>query len=192
MADPEYLDELDDLGVGLPPPADLPRRAEITGRVVKIEEGYPRAVPVGTGLAAGVLAGAGVARLLTVLLATVLRSDVGAGDGRGWSALRKGPEFRVTPVWLRDTAGLYVEVEVHGYLSGRALRRGDLVRVSAYRQRGRALPMRVRRIENLTIGRAITPRGPTVWTHLGPGLVIQAVFGLFVLASLVGCLWAGR
>jgi hypothetical protein len=159
---------------------------------VKIEEAYPRAVSVATGLLVGVLAGATVARLLTVLLAMVLRSQAGAGDGRGWSALRKGPEFRVTPVWIRDTDGLYVEVEVHGYLSGRALRRDDLVRVTAYRQGGRALPMRAHRIDNLTIGRTVTPRRPTVWTHLGPGLLIQAAIGLVAVASLVSCLWAGR
>jgi hypothetical protein len=188
MADPDYLD---DLGVGLPPPAGLPKQAEIAGEVVKIEDAYPREVPVGHGLVAVILAGASVIRLLTLLLAAVVRSQAAPGDGRGWRALRKGPEFRVTPIWIRDTDGLFVEVEIHGYMSGRALRRGDLVRVVARRQDARHLPMRAHRIDNLTIGRAITPRRPTVWTHLGPGLVIQATIGLAVVASLVICLWAG-
>jgi hypothetical protein len=186
VGDQEYLD---DLGVGLPPPADLPRQAVITGRIVKIEEAYPREVAVGTGLLAGVLVSATVARLLAVLLAVLVRTRAGAGDGRGWKALRKGPEFRVTPVWIRDTDGLFVEVEVHGYLSGRALRRRDRVRVTARRQDRRLLPMRAHRIENLTVGRVIVPRRPTVWTHLGPGLLIQAVLGLFVVGSLVACVW---
>ncbi|HEV7900073.1 MAG TPA: hypothetical protein VGP31_19745 [Planosporangium sp.] len=186
MSDQDYLD---DLGVGLPPPADLPRRAVITGEIVKIEEAYPRQVAVGVGVAAVILFGATVVRLLAALLAAVLRTPAGAGDGRGWKALRTGPEYRVTPVWIRDTDGLFVEVEIHGYLSGRALRRRDRVRVTARRQRRRHLPMRVHRVENLTIGRVIVPRRATTWTHLGPGLLIQALIGLVFAASLLACVW---
>jgi hypothetical protein len=189
MTDPDYLD---DLGVGLSSARHLPRRAEITGEVVKIEEAYPRQVAVGTVLAVGVLAGVAVTRVLTALLAMVLRAKAGVGDGRTLRTLRKGPEFRVTPIWIRDTDGLFVEVEVHGYLSGRALHRSDLVRITARRQGGRHLPMRAHRIDNLTIGRFVTPRRPTVWTHLGPVLVIQAMIGMVVLATAAGALWAGR
>lgn len=186
MGDPEYIEEL---GVGLPPPTDLPKEAVITGRVVKIEDAYPRELPVPKGLVAIVLAVVIVARAATALLALVIRAQAGAGDGRGWKALCKGPEFRVTPVWIRDTDGLFVEVEVHGYLSGRALRRRDRVQVRALRQDGRHLPMRAQRIDNLTIGRRIVPRRPTVWSHFGPSLLIQAVIGLVLVVSLVTCLW---
>jgi hypothetical protein len=186
MGDPEYLDEL---GVGLPPLKDLPKEAVITGRVVKIEDAYAREVSVGTGLAAVVVATATVARLVIALLAAVVRASPGAIDARGWKALRKGPEYRVTPVWIRDTDGLFVEVEVHGYLSGRSLRRRDRVQVLARRQDNKHLPMRAHRIENLTIGRRIVPRRPTVWTHFGPSLLIQSMLGLFLVLSLLTCLW---
>ncbi|MDT5036045.1 MAG: hypothetical protein QOE03_1230 [Micromonosporaceae bacterium] len=192
MADPDYVDDLDDLGVGLSPARGLPRRAEITGEVVKIEDAYPRRVAVGAALAVAVLAGVAVTRVLAALLAMVLGAKAGAGDGRGLWTLRKGPEFRVTPIWIRDTDGFFVEVEVHGYLSGRALRPNDLVRVAARRQDGRRLPMRAHRIDNLTIGRFVTPRRPTVWTHLWPGPVIQAVIGMAILAAVAGALWVGR
>jgi hypothetical protein len=188
MVDAEYLD---DLGVGLPPSTALPRQAVLTGQIVKVEEAYPREVPVGVGLVVGVLVGAAVTRLLVIALAVVVRGRAGPGDGRGWRALRKGPEFRVTPVWIRDTDELFVEVEIHGYLSGRALRRGDQVRVTAIRQDARNLPMRAHRIDNLTIGRVIAPRRPTVWTHLGPGLLIQATIGLVIIAALAISLWTG-
>jgi hypothetical protein len=188
MADLEHIDEL---GVGLPPAANLPKVAVITGQVMKIEEPYPREVPVGKGLVALMLVGATAFRLVVLLLAAILRTKAAPGDGRGWRALCKGPEFRVTPVWIRDTDGLFVEVEVQGYLSGRALRRRDLVQVDARRQDGRHLPMRAHRIDNLTAGRMIMPRRPTVWTHLGPGLMIQATLGLMLLGFLLVSGWIG-
>ncbi len=186
MEDQDYLE---DIGVGLPPAPNLPKEAVISGQVVKIEDGYARAVAVGKALVAVVLAGATVARLVILLLAAVLRTQSAGGDGRGWKALRKGPEFLVTPVWIRDTDGLLVEVEVQGYLSGRLLRRRDRVRVTARRQDGRHLPLRAHRIVNLTIGQVFVPRRPTLWTHLGFGLLLQAVFGLLVVATLVVAGW---
>jgi hypothetical protein len=186
MGEPEYIDNL---GVGLPPPTDLPKEAVITGRVVKIEDTYAREMSVGKGLVAVVLAAAVVARAVIALLALVVRAQPGATDTRGWKALCKGPEFRVTPVWIQDTDGLFVEVEVHGYLSGRALRRRDRVQVFARRQDGRHLPMRAHRIQNLTIGRRIVSRRPSMWTHLGPSMLIQAAFGAVVVATLASCLW---
>ncbi|MDT4987909.1 MAG: hypothetical protein QOI74_2003 [Micromonosporaceae bacterium] len=83
MADPDYVDDLDDLGVGLSPARGLPRRAEITGEVVKIEDAYPRRVVVGAAVAVAVLAGVAVTRVLAALLAMVLGAKAGAGDGRG-------------------------------------------------------------------------------------------------------------
>jgi tellurite resistance protein TehA-like permease len=64
--------------------------------------------------------------------------------------------------------------------------------VAVRRPAGRDLPMRAYRIDNLTIGRPVTPRRPTVWTHMGPGLVIQAMIGIVVLAIVAGSLWARR
>lgn len=186
MEDQEYLE---DIGVGLPPAPNLPKEAVISGQILKIEDGYAREVTVGRPLVTVILAGATVARLMILLLATVLRTQSAGGDGRGWRALRKGPEFLVTPVWIRDTDGLLVEVEVQGYLSGRMLRRKDRVRVTARRQGARHLPLRAHRIENLTIGQVFAPRRPTLWTHVGFGLLLQAAFGLLVVATLVVAGW---
>ena len=184
-------ENFDDLGVGVSVPPNLPKRAVITGQVVKIEDAYARELSVGRGLAAVVLSTATVARLLFVAIAAVLKASVGAGDGRGWRSLRKGPEFQVTPIWIRDTDGLFVEVEIHGYLSGRGLRRGDWVTVTARRQNSRHLPLRAERIDNLTIERWFTPSAPTVWTHLGGALLLQAIIGLVIVALLVPAMTAG-
>jgi hypothetical protein len=175
---------IEDLGVGLPPPTNLPREAVIYGRVVKIEDTYQRELPVPRGLVVVTLAAAVVTRLASALLALLLRTSAAIGDMRGWRALCKGPEYCVTPVWIKDTDGLFVEVEVHGYLSARALQCRDRVRVLARRQPGPYLPMQAHRIENLTVGRRIVSRRPTVWTHFGPGLLIQAVIGLVVAGWL--------
>ena len=80
-------------------------------------------------------------------------------------------------------------MEVHGYLSDRALRPRDRVQVQALRQDGRHLPMRAQRIDNLTIGRRIVPRRPTVWSHFGPSLLLQATIGLVLVVLLAISLW---
>jgi hypothetical protein len=133
---------IEDLGVGLPPPINLPREAVIHGRVGKVEDTYQRELPVPRGLVAVTLAAAVVTRLVSALLALLLRTSAAIGDTRGRRALCKGPEYRVTAVWIKDTDGLFVEVEVHGYLSARALRCRDRVRVLARRQPRRYLPMK--------------------------------------------------
>jgi hypothetical protein len=40
------------------------------------------------------------------------------------------------------------------------------------------------RVLNLTTMQPLTPRIPTLWSHLGPGLLIQAVLGLTVAAAV--------
>jgi len=37
---------------------------------------------------------------------------------------------------------------------------------------------------NLTTMQPLTPRIPTLWSHLGPGLLIQAALGLAVAAAV--------
>src|SRR5438105_2462496 len=90
------------------PPDDRPRRSVVTGVVVDVEDGYPREVPVALPLLLALLAIAGVARLALMLLATVTRSAGSRGGRRSFKQLRKGPEFLVTPVWIRDFTGTAV------------------------------------------------------------------------------------
>ena len=66
----------------------------------------------------------------------------------------------------------------------------DLVRARVRRQHDKTLPPRVERIANLTTGQVLTPHPPTFWSHLGPALVVQALLGALLLASLVTCVIA--
>jgi hypothetical protein len=163
------------------------------GWVVRIDEAYGRDVRVSPQLAAGVLGATAVTRSATRLLATLVRAPSGAGPARRWKDLRKGPEFQVTQVWLTDADGTIVPMEIHGHLSQGALVNRDRVRVAVRRQRDPYQPPRVLRIENLSTGRTLTPRGANVWSHLGPALILQSMVGLGLLALLlVGILGAHR
>jgi hypothetical protein len=46
------------------------------------------------------------------------------------------------------------------------------------------------RVVNLTTLQPLRPRIPTLWSHLGPGLLIQAALGLTV-AAVVTAAWVG-
>ncbi len=48
--------------------------------------------------------------------------------------------------------------------------------------------MKLVRLVNLTTMQPLAPRIPTLWSHLGPGLLIQAVLGLTV-AAVVAAAW---
>jgi hypothetical protein len=171
-----------------PEPATHPTAPVVNGTIVALEAGYPREVRVGQPVLIGILAAAGIASATWLLVVALLRQSEGArGARRGWKAIRKGPEYLVTPLLLRDTAGVLREVEIHGYVSRRALEPGDLVRARVRRQKDRTLPPRVERIANLTTGQVLTPHPPTFWSHLGPALVLQAVLGAVLLGLLVTC-----
>ncbi|TWJ22057.1 hypothetical protein JD76_02171 [Micromonospora endolithica] len=158
----------------------------VTGRIVRLLEGYPREVRIGQPVLVAVLVTAGVAGLLV----TVLRSVLSAGSGgarRRFKDLKKGPEYLVTPVRVRDTTGQLVEVELHGHLPQSALHPADHVQITVRRQRDDDLPPKIERIVNLTTGQLLTPRTATLWSHLGPPLLLQAVLGAILLAGVAAC-----
>ena len=153
----------------------------ITGRFAGFQASYTREVKVGQPLLVLVFLAAGIAQLLGALIRM-------RGARRGFRELRKGPEFLVTPMRLRDDLGQTYEVEMHGHLPQSALHRGDLVQVRTADQKDPGLPVKLIQVVNLTTMQPLTPRIPTMWSHLGPALLLQAVLG-FALAAVVIAVW---
>ncbi|HEY0696745.1 MAG TPA: hypothetical protein VGD43_02940 [Micromonospora sp.] len=160
----------------------------ITGRVVRLLDGYPREIKIAQPALVAVLTAAGVIRLIGLVVASILRAGTGSGSRRKFKELRKGPEFLVTPMHMRNGDGQLCELEIHGHLPQSALHPSDLIQVTVRAQKDADLAPRVERIVNLTTGQLLTPRTPTLWSHLGPPLVLQAFLGLVVVALVVG--WA--
>lgn len=157
----------------------------ITGHVVRLVDGYSRPIKVGQPVLIGVLAAAGVVRAMGAALASVRLAGSGSRAARRkWRELRTGPEFLVTPLHIRDTSGILCEMEIHGHVPQSALDPADHVQVTVRRQKDPELPPRVDRIVNLTTGQFLTPRTPTVWSHLGPALLFQAVLGVLALVAV--------
>jgi hypothetical protein len=154
----------------------------ITGRFAGFRTSYTRAVKIGQPALMAVFLAAGVVHLIGAILRM-------KGSRRSFKELKKGPEFLVTPVRVRDDLGQTYEVEMHGQLPQSALHRGDLVQLTTTPQRDATLPVRLVRLVNLTTMQPLTPRIPTMWSHLGPALLIQAVLGLIVVAALAA-FWA--
>lgn len=163
-----------------PEPVAHRRGPIITGRVVRLLDGYPRPLPIHQPILAAVLGTATVLRLLL----SALRAGTGAGPRRRWKELRKGPEFLVTPLRLRAADGVLCEVEIHGHLPQSALEPADLIQLTVRPQKDPELAPRVIRVVNLTTGQLLTPRPPTIWSHLGPALLLQASLGLLLIAML--------
>ena len=151
----------------------------ITGRFLGFRTSYTREVKIGQPLVMAVFVAATVARLIAALL-----RFGGGGARRKFKELKKGPEFLVTPVRLRDDLGQLYEVEMHGHLPVSAVRRGDLVQITTRAQPDRALPAKLLQMVNLTTMQPLTPRIPTMWSHLGPALLIQAGLGLLVAIAV--------
>ncbi|MFI7607726.1 hypothetical protein ACIBTV_21650 [Micromonospora sp. NPDC049366] len=164
-----------------------PSERIVTGRVVRLLDGYSREVSVGQPVLVAVLAAAGVAGLLMMLVRAVL-PGLSGGSRRRWKDLKKGPEYLVTPLRLRDKAGRLCEVELHGHLPQSALHPADHVQITVRPQRDPELPPRIERIVNLTTGQLLTPRTATLWSHLGPPLLLQATLGALLL--LVVAAWS--
>ncbi|MEH0981612.1 hypothetical protein [Micromonospora sp. CPCC 205556] len=160
-----------------------PTQRILTGRVVRLLEGYPREIKVGQPVLVAVLTAASVVGLLMLLVRTLL-STGGGGARRSWKDLKKGPEFLVTPLRVRDGTGLIYEVELHGHLPQSALHPADHVQLTLRPQPDQDLPPRVERIVNVTTGQLLTPRTATVWSHLGPPLLLQAVLGAVLVAGI--------
>ena len=163
-----------------------PTERIVTGRVLRLLEGYPREVRVGQPVLVAVLTAAGVTGLLMLLVRSLLANG-GGGARRSFKELKKGPEFLVTPLRLRDRAERLVEVELHGHLPQSALHPGDQVQLTLRSQRDADLPPRIERIVNLTTGQLLTPRTATVWSHLGPPLLLQAALGALLLSGVAAC-----
>ena len=160
----------------------------VAGEIVEIEETYTREAPVGVPVLAGVLTAAGLARIAGLVLLLALRRGVGKGAGRrSFKQLRKGPDVPITPVWLRAVDGTVVEVEVHGYVTGQALLVRDRVSAQVAPQKRPDLPPRAHHIDNHTSGRTVAPHPPTTLSHLGTGLLLQAVLGVVLAVMLVAC-----
>jgi hypothetical protein len=155
----------------------------ITGRFLGFGPSYTRQVKVGQPILLAVLVSAAIAYALVAVALAVLRSG-GRGARRRFKELKKGPEYLVTPVRLRDDLGQTYEIEMHGLLPQSALHRGDLVQVATAPQKDPVLPVKMLRVLNLTTMQPLSPRIPTLWSHLGPGLLIQAVLGLTVAAAV--------
>jgi hypothetical protein len=152
----------------------------ITGRFLGFRTSYTREVRIGRPLVMAVFVAASIARILSAML-----RFGGGGVRRKFKELKKGPEFLVTPVRLRDEQGQLYEVEMHGHLAVSALHRGDLVQITTREQGDRALPVKLLRMVNLTTMQPLTPRIPTMWSHLGPALLIQACLGLVLTVAIV-------
>ena len=150
----------------------------ITGRFAGFQASYTREVRVGRPLLVVVFLAAGIVHLI----GSVLRMRPAR---RSFRELRKGPEFLVTPVRVRDDLGQLYEVEMHGHLPQSALHRGDLIQVRTQRQSDERLPVKLIQVVNLTTMQPLTPRIPTMWSHLGPALLLQAVLGVAVALALL-------
>ncbi|HEU4349011.1 MAG TPA: hypothetical protein VFR35_14630 [Actinoplanes sp.] len=151
----------------------------ITGRFLGYRASYTREVKIGQPLVLAVFVSATVARLLLALVRLSGRSV-----HRKFKELKKGPEFLVTPMRLRDELGQLYEVEMHGHLPLSALHRGDLVQITTGAQPDPTLPVKLLRMVNLTTLQPLSPRIPTLWSHLGPALLIQAMLGLTLAAAV--------
>ncbi len=158
----------------------------LTAQIVRLMDGYPREIRVGQPVLVVVLAAAGVAGLL-VRLVRALRSAGSGGGRRSFKDLKKGPEYLVTPVRLRDADGRAYEVELHGHLPQSALHPADHVQLTLRDQGDPDLPPKIEQIVNLTTGQLLRPRTATLWSHLGPPLLLQAVLGALLLTALAAC-----
>ncbi|MEV4492854.1 hypothetical protein AB0K04_22405 [Micromonospora coxensis] len=170
----------------LAPRVVRPTQRILTGQVVRLREGYPREVRIGQPVLVAVVTAASVMGLLVLLVRTLISSGGGGGARRKWKELKQGPEFLVTPLRVRDATGLLYEVELHGHLPQSALHPGDHVQLTL-RPQDADLPPKVERIVNLTTAQPLRPRTATVWSHLGPPLLLQAALGLLLLAGVGAC-----
>ncbi|MEU4692729.1 hypothetical protein [Actinoplanes sp. NPDC023714] len=150
----------------------------ITGRFLGFQASYTREVKVGKALAIAVFVAAGIAQMIGSLLRM-------KPARRSLKELRKGPEFLVTPVRLRDDLGQTYEIEMHGQLPQSALHRGDLVQVRTQPQADPTLPVKLMQVVNLTTMQPLTPRIPTRWSHLGPAMLLQAAAGAAIFGMVL-------
>ena len=58
------------------------------------------------------------------------------------------------------------------------------MQVTTQPQKDPTLPVKLLRMVNLTTLQPLAPRIPTMWSHLGPAVLIQATVGLTVAAAV--------
>ncbi|GAA0502631.1 hypothetical protein Ade02nite_37000 [Paractinoplanes deccanensis] len=150
----------------------------ITGRFAGFQTSYTRQVKIGQPALMAIF----VAASITQMISSLLRMR---GTRRSFKELKKGPEFLVTPVRIRDDLGQIYEVEMHGHLPQSALHRDDLVQLTTTPQKDPTLPVRLTQVVNLTTMQPLTPRIPTMWSHLGPALLLQAIIGVALIAVVL-------
>jgi hypothetical protein len=150
----------------------------ITGRFAGFQAAYTREVRVKKPLLILIFVTASIAQMIGSLLRM-------KPSRRSFKELKKGPEFLVTPMRVRDDLGQVYEVEMHGHLPQSALHRGDLVQLRTRPQQDPVLPVRLEQVINLTTMQPLTPRVPTMWSHMGPALLLQAVLGVLLAAVLI-------
>jgi hypothetical protein len=167
-----------------PTTAKAPSRRVVLGQIVRVDEAYGRELGVPPLVLFPVLIAALLPELLGLLIGMMLGKGALGTARRPLKSLRKGPEYMVTPVWVRDADDSLVEVEVHGHVSSSALLRNDRIRTVARQPKG-DLPLVAGQIENLTTGRALRPRRATLLTHLGAALIVQALVGALLIAGAV-------
>jgi hypothetical protein len=170
-------------------PVKIPNRRVVLGQIVKVDDSYARELPIPSILLLPLLAAAIVVELVGLLIGTILRTGAPGTARRPLKSLRKGPEFMVTPIWVRDADDSVVEVEVHGHIGRSALIQKDRIRTVTSRQRG-DLPLLAGPIENLTTGRTLRPRRANLVTHLGIPLILQSMVGALLVALVVAA-WLG-
>lgn len=168
-------------------PPHLPRRLPVYGRIVRIDESYGRTLAVPPLLVLPVAGGAAIVEAIGALLGRALRSAPPGSYRRPVKSLREGPEFEVTPIWIRTADDSLMQLEVHGNVPPSRLMRGDRIRTVAIRPRDKTFPPVAGPIENLTTGRMVRPHPPTAWSHLGLPLLAQAVFGGMVVLFVIAC-----
>jgi hypothetical protein len=150
----------------------------INGRFAGYQTSYTREVKVGQPLVVAVFVAARIGQAIGAMLRM-------KPAGRSFKELKKGPEFLVTPLRVRDDLGQTYEVEMHGHLPQSALHRGDLIQMRTQPQKDPRLPVRLIQVINLTTMQPLTPRIPTRWSHLGPAMLLQALLGLAVAVVIM-------
>ena len=90
-------------------PVKVPSRRVVMGPIVEVEESYAREVGVPPAVLFPLLIAALAVDVVGLLVSAVFRIGVPTAR-RPLRTLRKGPEYMVTPVWVRDADDSLVEV----------------------------------------------------------------------------------
>ncbi|GAB7042131.1 MULTISPECIES: hypothetical protein [Catenuloplanes] len=161
----------------------------VTGRFLNYLAGYTRELKVDQPILMLVFVAATTAQLVGTALLSLVRGAAGSGaTRRKFKELKKGPEFLVTPMRIRGDDGQLYEMELHGHVGQSTILRQDHIQVRVRPQKDPQLQPRVERIVNITTQQVIVPHPPTIWSHLGPGMLLQAAAGL-VIIGLAVTLW---